>query len=134
MPGSYDERAAFIFEGIGPDEIIGDFGQVLGGASGDEIDRLDYGLGTPPHALLLASSTGHSDYYQFVVEEMRGILPGQGGTENPKVRSDMVYFETPNGGAVFSVGSIAWCGSLSHNGYQNNVARVTGNVLRRFMG
>jgi N,N-dimethylformamidase len=107
---------------------------VLGGASGDEIDRLDYGLGTPPHALLLASSTGHSDYYQFVVEETLEMLPGKGGTEDPKVRSDMVYFETANGGAVFSVGSIAWCGSLSHNGYQNNVARVTGNVLRRFMG
>ena len=32
------------------------------------------------------------------------------------------------GGAVFSTGSIAWCGSLSHNGYDNNVARITGNV------
>jgi N,N-dimethylformamidase len=34
---------------------------------------------------------------------------------------------------VFSTGSIAWCGSLSHNGYANNVARITGNVLRRFL-
>ena len=39
----------------------------------------------------------------------------------------------PAGGAVFSTGSIAWCGSLSHNGYDNNVARITGNVLRRFL-
>ncbi len=33
---------------------------------------------------------------------------------------------------VFSVGSIAWCGSLSHNNYNNNVSRITKNVLDRF--
>jgi N,N-dimethylformamidase len=44
----------------------------------------------------------------------------------------MVYFETPNNGAVFSVGSITFCGSLSHAGYRNNVSRVLDNVLRRF--
>ena len=44
----------------------------------------------------------------------------------------MVFFERPNGGAVFSVGSITWCGSLSHNDYDNNVSRITENVLRRF--
>jgi N,N-dimethylformamidase len=31
------------------------------------------------------------------------------------------------------VGSINWLGSLGWNGYANNVARVTENVLRRFM-
>jgi N,N-dimethylformamidase len=44
----------------------------------------------------------------------------------------MVYFETPNGGAVFSVGSITFCGSLFHNGYRNNISRIVDNVLRRF--
>ena len=44
----------------------------------------------------------------------------------------MVYFETPNGGAVFSVGSITFCGSLSHDGYRNNISRIVDNVLRRF--
>jgi len=34
---------------------------------------------------------------------------------------------------VFSVGSIAWAGSLSHNRYRNNVSQITGNVLRRFL-
>ena len=28
------------------------------------------------------------------------------------IRADLVYFKTPNGGAVFSVGSITYCGSL----------------------
>jgi N,N-dimethylformamidase len=45
----------------------------------------------------------------------------------------MTFFETPQGGAVFSVGSISWSASLSHNGFDNNVARVTKNVLQRFI-
>ncbi len=133
QPGSLDPRAAFIFEGIGQDEIIGDFGLVLNGAAGDELDRLDGALGTPPHTLLLASSFGHDDSYQFVVEETLVMAPGQGGTQNPRVRADMTYFEGPNGGAVFAVGSINWSGSLSHHNYDNNVSRITENVLRRFM-
>ena len=44
----------------------------------------------------------------------------------------MVYFEYPQGGAVFSASSIAWCGALSHNQYENTVSRITDNVLRRF--
>jgi N,N-dimethylformamidase len=54
------------------------------------------------------------------------------GTTNPLVRADLVFFETAGGGAVFSVGSMAWVGALPHNGYDNNVARVTSNVLARF--
>ena len=38
QPGSFDPRAAFIFEGIAPDELIGDFGLTGGGAAGLEID------------------------------------------------------------------------------------------------
>jgi N,N-dimethylformamidase len=34
---------------------------------------------------------------------------------------------------VFSVGSIAWAGSLSHHAYRNNVSRITQNVLMRFL-
>ena len=56
----------------------------------------------------------------------------QGGSTNPLVKGDMVYFEGPNNGAVFSVGSIAWCGSLSENDYMNNVSRITENVLKKF--
>jgi len=51
---------------------------------------------------------------------------------NPDVRADMTYVAGSNGSAVFSVGSINWCGSLSHNGYDNSVSRVTENVIRLF--
>ena len=43
----------------------------------------------------------------------------------------MTYIEKPAGGAVFSVGSITYCGSLPHNKYDNDVSRLTFNVLNR---
>jgi N,N-dimethylformamidase len=102
------------------------------GAAGFELDRADPTLGTPPHTLVLASSSGHSDAYQHVVEEVLMSDSRQGGTVNPLVRADMVYFAYPNGGAVFATSSIAWCGALSYNNYTNSVSRITENVLRRF--
>ena len=83
--------------------------------------------------MLATSAERHTDYYQVTVEDVPVMIPGQGGTQSPKVRADMVFFEMLGGGAVFSVGSINWLGSLGWNGYANNVARVTENVLRRFM-
>lgn len=130
---SYDPRAAFIFDGV-EGEIIGDHDSLImnRGAAGFELDRADDELGTPAHTLRLASSFGHSDSYQHVIEEVLMSNSMQGGTIEPRVRADMVYFEYPNNGAVFSTGSIAWCGALSHNSYDNNVSRITENVLRAF--
>jgi N,N-dimethylformamidase len=129
---SFDASVAFIFEGVGEDETIGDSGLVMGGAGGYEVDRADAALGTPPHALVVATASGLSDEYQHCVEELYSTDPKQGGSLSPDVRGDMVYFRGPNGGGVFSVGSITWCGSLSHNDYDNAVSQITGNVLRRF--
>ncbi len=67
-----------------------------------------------------------SQSYKLPVEDLDFLL-------RDEVRADMVYVPWPNGGAVFSVGSITWTGSLSHNGYDNNVSTVTENVLRRFL-
>ena len=131
--GSFDPRAAFIFEGVSADEMIGNFGTVLGGAAGDEIDRMAFELGTPPHALLLAAATGHSRRYLPVIEDILEISASVIEQHDPRVRADMVYFETPHDGAVFSSGSITWCGSLSHNDNDNNVSRITENVLRKFL-
>ena len=134
QPGSFDPRASFIFEGVGPEEVIGDF-ESLGldyGPAGDEIDRFDHALGTPSHALLLATASNFSKSYHHVVEEVSIMNSRQGAAVSPFVRSDLVYFEYPRGGAVFSVGSISWFGSLSYNNYDNNVSRITDNVMRRF--
>lgn len=133
LPDSYDPRAAFIFDGIEGD-TIGDFPSLMlrHGAAGYEIDRADFALGTPPHALVLARATGFSNSYQHVIEEMLATDDQQGGEADPQVCADIVFFEGPNGGAVFSVGSIAWGGALWHNQYDNDVSRMTENVLRRF--
>ena len=67
-----------------------------------------------------------------VIEDFLQITPVLLDRKTDNVHADMVYFETPNNGAVFSVGSMCWCASLSHNGYDNNVSRITENVLDAF--
>ena len=129
---SHDPRAAFIFEGV-KEEIVGDFGVLMGGAAGYEIDRHDIGLGSPRHALLLASSFNHTNVYDVSVPSFMDLVPKQKEDDLDPVRADIVFFETPGGGAVFSVGSIAWSGSLSWNNYDNNIERITQNVLKRFI-
>ena len=132
-PGSFDPRARFIFEGIGEDELIGDFGAVGGGAAGWETDIYDAALQAPANTLVLASSEHHSNAYVTVPEDPEGCFLPLDGTLDPKARADLVFFECPKGGAVFSTGSIAWGPALSHAGYCNNVASITGNVLERFL-
>jgi N,N-dimethylformamidase len=133
QPAARDPRVAWIFDGI-EENMLGNFGLSGGGAAGFELDRADPRLGTPAHALVLATSEGHNpDNFILVHEEQLGLF-----TTWPRVpaaqliHADMVYFETPNGGAVFSVGSITFCGSLAYNHYDNNISRLVNNVLRRF--
>jgi N,N-dimethylformamidase len=130
---SEDSRVAFAFEGIGRDEPIGNFGLIGGAAAGLEVDIADTALGTPPHALVVACSEELPDTFLLVNEEQLINTPDVMGSANPRIRSDLLFFETGHGGAVFAFSSMAWCGSLAHNGYDNNVSRLTGNVLRRFL-
>ncbi len=132
LPDSFDRRVAFIFDGISANERIGDFGS-LGGAAGYELDASDHELGTPPQALVLAKSVDHTNVYLLTPEEMLAGFPGNDAIENPRARGELVFYACHNGGAVFSTGSITWASALAHNGYDNNVARITGNVLRRFV-
>ena len=100
LPASRDPRAAWIFEGI-EEEVIGGFGLSGGGAAGFELDWLDHSLGSPPHALVLARSEAHDDTFVLVPEEIlthHATRPG--GAPHELIRSEMVYFETPEGGAV----------------------------------
>jgi N,N-dimethylformamidase len=129
---SRDPRAAFIFAGVDA-EIFGDFGLNGGAAAGSEIDRADPALGTPPHALILASSERHTDVFLVTPEDLLDPVPSNTGTQSDLIRADLVFFETPAGGAVFSVGSIAFADSLAWNRYENDVTRVASNVLARFI-
>jgi N,N-dimethylformamidase len=128
-----DGEPEYVFAGVQGD-LFGESGAVMGGAAGDEIDRVDDQLGTPSEVLRLATSTGHSDAYHLVVEDIAVMHSATTGATNPDIRSDVVLLEAPSGGRVFSVGSISWCTSLSHNDHRNDVARITANVLDEFAG
>lgn len=132
LPDSYDPRAAFIFAGVGDDEPIGDAGLMMNGAAGLEVDRADATLGTPAHALVVATADRFSNAYLRAIEEVTNPDAHQGGQDNPAVRGDMVFFETPHDGAVFAAGSITWVGCLSCHAYNNPVSRITHNVLSAF--
>ena len=79
--------------------------------------------------MVVASACEFSHAYQGAVEDVTTADSCQGGPDSPLVRSDVVYFETSSGGAVFSVGSIAWCGALREGGAETPVGRMTGHIL-----
>jgi N,N-dimethylformamidase len=77
-----------------------------GGASGHETDKVS--ASSPKNVHRLA----------------RGMNDDDGG-------ADMVIFDTPSGGAVFSTGSINYACSLP---VDENISKLTANVVRRFLG
>jgi len=134
-PAASDPRAAWILAGVA-EERIGDFGLSGHGAAGFELDRTDKRLGTPAHAIVVAASEGHKPEAPWVLvpeEQLTHIVTLAGAPAAELIRADLTFFEAPANGAVFATGSITWCGSLPHDNYDNNVARVTGNVLARFL-
>jgi N,N-dimethylformamidase len=68
----------------------------------------------------------------MVPEDILDPTPDMSGTQSPLIRADMTFFETRGGGAVFSTSSIAWAGAMAWNGYDNEISKITENVLRRF--
>jgi N,N-dimethylformamidase len=126
-----DSRVAFMVEGLAeravPDAVFGDSGFMGGGAAGFELDSADVARGTPPHALVIAKGVVIHPDYSWVNEDMLTI-------RHPRKQedwscADIVFFETAAGGAVFSVGSMTYVGSLASDPV---LARLTTNVLQRF--
>jgi N,N-dimethylformamidase len=130
-------RVAWMFEGIDEEEIIiGKHGLSGHGAAGFELDRTDVSLGTPEHAVVVASSEGHnSEAKWLLVFEERLTHHGNlvGVPDQELIRADLTFFETPSGGAVFATGSITYCGSLLTNNCQNDISTLTKNVLIKFL-
>ncbi|WP_457581094.1 N,N-dimethylformamidase beta subunit family domain-containing protein [Ensifer canadensis] len=131
---SYRDDLAFLFEGISPSERIGDFGLSGGGAAGFEIDQAAVDLGTPDFATVVAFSEGHGLSFHTTFEELLlpGVFDGR-PREHGGVSANIVYGKSETGGGIFAVGSITFCGSLSHNNYDNNVSRLLENCMRRFL-
>jgi N,N-dimethylformamidase len=109
-PYQVRRAAHWVFEGTGlrDGDLFGEASlheRIPGGASGHETDKMT--PHSPPNTLLLA----------------KGTNPDEGGSE-------MVYYETPSGGAVFSVGSITYPSSLL---VDPHISHVTANVINRFL-
>lgn len=133
LPLARDPRHAWIFDGV-DGETFGDYGLSGGGAAGFELDRADFALGTPEGTAILARSEDPPASFVTVPEELLSHIATVTG-EKPDAlkRAEIVYFDTPGGGAVFATGSITWCGSLWQDGaFQGPVSRIMENVLRRF--
>lgn len=134
LDGILDPRVAFMREGIieeaKPGGLLGDRGLMGGGAAGHELDRADSRLGTPAHAIIVGRAVVDDPTYQPVNEER--FDHGWPGTREDIIRSDLTFFETPMGGAVFSVGSMNFIGALPIDAYKNVAARLIINIVRRF--
>ena len=134
MPPSRDARFAWMFAGI-EDDAFGDYGLSGGGAAGFELDRADPLLGTPDGAFILARSENPLPSFITVPEELlSNTITINGEKVEDLARGEIVYFDTPSGGAVFSVGSITFCGSLWRNGFEGPISQLLENVVRRFGG
>lgn len=131
-PEAANSRAGWILRDVDVDDEgrIGTSG-LGGGAAGQEVDRYDTRLGSPSHAVVLASATDFGSDMIRTKEEFEGSVVYT--SPDPFVRADIVFYETPAGGAVFSVGSISWFGALARDGYKNDVAQMTANVVKRFL-
>jgi hypothetical protein len=104
------DASHWVFEGTGlkNGDLFGEESlheRCHGGASGHETDKRS--ASTPKNAVLLA----------------KGTNPDDGGAE-------IVTFDTPSGGAVFSVGSITWPASIV---VSDTVSTITKNVISRFL-
>ena len=129
----FDADHDWIFDGVHGD-VIGDFGFSGGGAAGYEMDRVDHRLGSPDDVVVLASSEGHEDHPILVPEELLTHLTNwPGEPAGDLLRADMVFFDVPGGGSVFSAGSITFCGSLPWNNFNNNVSTILENVVRKMI-
>lgn len=128
-------RAILDDAGLAPGSVLGnEMSLVMGpGAAGFEIDCMDTALGTPPSTTCLATATDIPDRHFLAAEEFLHGHANVTAVTNPKIRADAVLVEYPNGGQVFSTGSINWSGCLSADSYRGSVSRLTGSVLRHFL-
>jgi len=124
---SYGEAYAWVFEGV-ESEVIGTAGLNMGGAVAFEFDRHEPALAPQGCTVLATAAPPGGNFF-------RSFEDGPGRAPDPLVRCDMTIRETPAGGLVFSLGSIAASGCLPEfSGETTDLARICTNVLRRTLG
>lgn len=118
LEASARPEVAFIFDGIEA-KTIGAHGP-YGGVVFQEWDNA-FGS-TPERApMILARSSGHSVTTRWF------------GAVKRRNHADMTFASNDAGGAIFSASSMGWALALQTNGGDNDVARITSNVIERFL-
>ena len=129
-------RVNWMFNGTTEGDTFGEYGidQIRGGAAGFEVDAADYTRGTPRNALILAEGNSFEGTVEdIVVSQLPLSIFYHPSEAESIIKASMAFFETPNGGAVFTTGSITWISSTLQNNYQNDVAIITKNIIDRFL-
>jgi N,N-dimethylformamidase len=121
--GPADHDFAWVFDSTESD-ILGECGLNMGGAVAFEFDRYTDSLAPPGTTVLATAQPSHGGFF-------RSFEDGVGRAPDPLVRSDITIRQTPAGGLVFSLGSIAASGCLTVADGQNDLARICTNVLLR---
>ncbi|MER8436871.1 hypothetical protein NKH36_12230 [Mesorhizobium sp. M1312] len=102
--------------------MFGDYGLAGNEAAGQELDRYDPELGSPQHAVVIASSTNHTDYMVLAKEEFGAMHWMIGGSENKTCGQICLFRNGGGGGGFFSRLDL-----LAHepacNDYDNDVSR-----------
>ena len=124
---SHDEDQRWLFEGVS--ESFGDSGIVLGAAAGYEVDAVNHHLGSPEDIIILATASGFPESY---VDDPNRWFEGGEAERRAHRRADMTLWRHNRGGAVFSASSVAFLGALPGVGEDNDVGRLTLNLLRHF--
>ena len=130
----FDPKYDWIFKGI-KDNKLGDFGFSGNGAAGFELDHIDSHLTSIKDITLLAQSKASKDPEEnFILvpeSQLTHLSNIKHLPEDEILQADMVYFEVPGGGSVFSTGSITFCGSLPWNNFNNNVSKLLENIIKK---
>ncbi|MDV3252866.1 hypothetical protein DevBK_16125 [Devosia sp. BK] len=125
---SHEPGFAWLFDGVAGD-TFGDTGMVLGGAAGYEVDCTNSALGTPENIVVLATARGFPDDY---VDDPGRWYEGGAPERDAKRLAEMTFLTHASGGSVFSASSVAFLGALPGPDEQNDVGRMTLNLLRHF--
>jgi N,N-dimethylformamidase len=130
-----EPRWSWIFAGVDDDVFGAGPSLVLGhGAAGFEIDRADPAAGTPEHTVILAAADGFTDAYQTAMERVTAVAPWLGGSDpRSGLRADMTITPGPNGGAVFTTGSISFPSTLCFENFDSDTSRILANVVDGFL-
>ena len=124
---SHDEDLRWLFDGVS--ESFGDTGIVLGAAAGYEVDAVNHHLGSPEDIIVVATASGYAETY---VDDPGRWFEGGEAERQTHRRADMTLWRHSRGGAVFSASSVAFLGALPAMGEDNDIGRLTLNLLQHF--